>query len=318
MQPHSQSAQNKTREIAVLELPFEGGQPRKGTAKGPRLVRELGLSEELQSLGWTLANDVGPLNQKIEEQFSKLNQERTVSGKVKNSHAVSEATRITADAVAEQLNRNRFVVNIGGDHSLAIGTISGVAKANPNFCVLWIDAHADINTLESTNSGNVHGMPISLLMGITEKLPDFDWVKPVLSPDRIAYIGLRDVEAGEKSILRKHNIRVFSMHEVDKYGIGKVVELALQHINPNNDRQLHLSFDIDAMDPAAAPSTGTPVRGGLTFREGCFICESAWRSGALRSVDLMELNPTVEPSGSDLTARTAIGLLKAACGDDLL
>lgn len=107
--------------------------------------------------------------------------------------------------------------------------------------------------------GNIHGMPVSFLLGIGSKVPEFSWVKPVLKPDSIVYIGLRDVDAGEKQLLREHKIKAFSMHEVDKYGIGKVVEMALDHVNPNRDRPIHLSFDVDALDPSVAPSTGTPV-----------------------------------------------------------
>jgi arginase len=140
-----------------------------------------------------------------------------------------------------------------------------------------VDAHADINTIETTDSGqqvspsaarssadctvgNIHGMPVSFLLGIGSNEPEFDWIKPVLKSERLVYIGLRDVEAGEKKILRENNIKAFSMHEVDKYGIGKVVEMALDHVNPNRDLPIHLSFDVDALDPSVAPSTGTPVR----------------------------------------------------------
>jgi arginase len=107
--------------------------------------------------------------------------------------------------------------------------------------------------------GNIHGMPVSFLMGLGSKVPEYSWVKPALKTDSIVYIGLRDVDAGEKKILRENNIKAFSMHEVDKYGIGKVVEMALDHVNPNRDRPIHLSFDVDALDPTVAPSTGTPV-----------------------------------------------------------
>lgn len=110
-----------------------------------------------------------------------------------------------------------------------------------------------------SNPGNIHGMPVSFLLGIGSKFEEFSWVKPVLSPERLVYIGLRDVDVGEKKILRDNNIKAFSMHEVDKYGIGRVVEMALDHVNPNRDRPIHLSFDVDALDPSVAPSTGTPV-----------------------------------------------------------
>lgn len=152
--------------------------------------------------------------------------------------------------------------------------------------------------------GNIHGMPVSFLLGLGNKIEEFSWVEPRLRPERIVYIGLRDVDAGEKRILKENNIKAFSMHEVDKYGIGKVVEMALDHVNPKRDLPIHLSFDVDALDPSVAPSTGTPVsfpvvrrrsdrsdvmqvRGGLTFREGHYICEAIWETGLLVALDLM-------------------------------
>lgn len=148
-------------------------------------------------------------------------------------------------------------------------------------------------------------MPVSFLLGLNtpEEInalhlpavqssnPDegapFAWIKPKLDPSRIVYIGLRDVDAGEKKILKDNKIRAFSMHEVDRYGIGRVMEMALDHVNPNRDRPIHLSFDVDALDPTVAPSTGTPVRGGLTFREGHYICEAVYETGLLVALDIM-------------------------------
>src|ERR1700761_3800202 len=141
-------------------------------------------------------------------------------------------------------------------------------------------------------------MPLSFLLGIAGDVPEFAWVKPALSANRIVYIGLRDVDAGEKKILKENGIKAFSMHEVDKWGIGKVVEMALDHVNPGRDLPIHLSFDVDALDPSVAPSTGTPVRGGLTFREGHYICEAIWETGLLVALDLMEVNPSLEDEGS--------------------
>ena len=138
-----------------------------------------------------------------------------------------------------------------------------VRSKYPDACLIWIDAHADINTVESTDSGNLHGMPVSFLLGLPGNDPvaqsPFGWLKPVLKANKLVYIGLRDVDNGEKKILRDHGIKAFSMHDVDKHGIGKVVELALDHVNPKRDLPIHLSFDVDALDPSVAPSTGTPV-----------------------------------------------------------
>lgn len=165
--------------------------------------------------------------------------------------------------------------------------LTSLCRAHPDACVIWVDAHADINTPETTDSGNIHGMPVSFLLGLAGTVPEFSWVKPVLKPNKLVYIGLRDIDSGEKKILKDNGIKAFSMHEVDRYGIGKVVEMALDAFNPNRDLPIHLSFDVDALDPSVAPSTGTPVRGGLTFREGHYICEAICETGLLVAFDLM-------------------------------
>ncbi|KAJ3493444.1 hypothetical protein NLJ89_g11018 [Agrocybe chaxingu] len=157
----------------------------------------------------------------------------------------------------------------------------------PDACVMYIDAHTDINTVDTTESGNMHGMPIAFLLGLGSKVDEFSWIKPLLKADRLVYIGLRDVDASEKKILRDNNIKAFSMREVDKYGIGKVVEMALDHVNLNRDRPIHLSFDIDALDPTVAPATGLPVHDGLTSREGHYICEAISETGLLAALDIV-------------------------------
>ncbi|RUS34093.1 hypothetical protein BC938DRAFT_482406, partial [Jimgerdemannia flammicorona] len=217
----------------------------------------------------------------------------------------------------------------------------------------------DINTPETTTSGNIHGCPVSFLLGIAGEVPEFEWVPHCLRPDRIVYIGLRDVDKDEKRILREKGIKAFSMSHVDRYGIGQVVEMALDHVNPKRDRPIHLSFDIDALDPSVAPSTGgkweclgnfyslgeflfvqktsvigvstnylrlifhplspgTPVRGGLTFREGHYICEAMSETGLLVGVDIMEVNPALKSKFSGQTVKIACSLVKCSLGETLL
>lgn len=162
-------------------------------------------------------------------------------------------------------------------------------------------------------------MPVSFLLGLNDPvIPEYAWVSPTparLTPDRIVYIGLRDVDAGEKAILKKHGIKAFNMHDVDKHGIGRVVELALDHVNPARDRPIHLSFDVDALDPSVAPSTGTPVRGGLTFREGHYICEAVHETGCLVAFDIMEVNPSLaDKAAADATVAVGCSLTRSALG----
>jgi len=299
--------------VAIVGCPFSGGQPRAGVDKGPIHLVEAGICSELEGLGWKVKFDG-------HHQFEEINAAIDPPiGILKNPRLVSRVNESVAKVVGEHGSRGELPVTLGGDHSLAIGTVSGTLKNYPDACLIWIDAHADINTIESTDSGNIHGMPVSFLLGIGSKIETFSWVQPILKPERLVYIGLRDVDPGEKKILREHNIKAFSMHEVDKYGIGKVVDMALDHVNPNRDRPIHMSFDVDALDPSVAPSTGTPVRGGLTFREGHYICEAVCETGLLVGLDIMEVNPSLsDEDSSRQTVAVGCSLLRSALGETLL
>jgi len=302
------------RTAAIVGCPFSGGQPKPGVDQGPIHLVNAGLVDQLKGLGWNVKFDG-------HHQFEEVSAASDPPiGILKNPRLVSRVSQAVAEVVGAHARQGQFPVTIGGDHSLAMGTISGTLSHYPEACVVWVDAHADLNSIETTESGNIHGMPMSFLLGINEThIPEYDWIKPVLTPDRLVYIGLRDVDAGEKILLKKYNIKAFSMHEVDKYGIGKVVEMALDHVNPKRDKPIHLSFDVDALDPSVAPSTGTPVRGGLTFREGHYICEAIHEIGLLVALDIMEVNPSLADAAA-VTQTVAVGcsLVRAALGETLL
>jgi arginase len=244
---------------------------------------------------------------------------------MKNPRAVSKVTQSLSAQVYEQARHGRFVLTLGGDHSIAIGTVSGTAKAirerlGKEMAVIWVDAHADINTPETSDSGNVHGMPVAFLTGLakSDHKEIFGWLQQdqMISINKLVYIGLRDVDRGEKQLLRQHGIKAFSMHDIDRHGIGRVMEMALGHIG--SDTPIHLSFDVDALDPQWAPSTGTPVRGGLTLREGDYIAECVHETGQLVAMDLVEVNPSLEIAGASETVRAGVSLVRCALGDTLL
>ncbi|ETW86170.1 hypothetical protein HETIRDRAFT_380456 [Heterobasidion irregulare TC 32-1] len=310
--------------VAVVGCPFSGGQHRAGVDKGPIDLVDAGLIQQLTDLGWNVQFDG-------HHQFEDISAEADPPiGKLKNPRLVSKVTEAVAKAVGEHAKQGQLPLTLGGDHSLAMGTIGGTLSNYPDLTVIWVDAHADINTPETTDSGNIHGMPVSYLLSLSDSTSagptpanepaPFSWLDSIhLSPARIAYIGLRDIDAGEKALLRKHNIAAFSMHEVDRYGIGQVVEMALDKVNPGRDKPIHLSFDVDALDPSVAPSTGTPVRGGLTFREGHYICERIYETGLLVAVDLMEVNPSLkDPESVKQTVAVGCSLVRAALGETLL
>jgi arginase len=298
---------------AIVGCPFSGGQPRVGVDDGPIHLVEAGLIQQLEGLGWKVEFDG-------HHQFEGISAENDPPiGILKNPRFVSRVCKAVAETVGGHARAGRLPVTLGGDHSLAMGTISGTLEAHPEACVIWVDAHADINTAETTDTGNIHGMPVSFLLGLGSPVEEFSWVKPALKASRIAYIGLRDVDAGEKRILREQGIRAFSMHDVDRHGIGRVVEAALDAVNPGRDRPIHLSFDVDALDPTVAPSTGTPVRGGLTFREGHYICEAIHETGLLVALDLMEVNPSLADEQSvKQTVAVGCSLVRSALGETLL
>ncbi|TFY74054.1 hypothetical protein EWM64_g9958 [Hericium alpestre] len=308
--------------VSIVGCPFSGGQL--GVDKGPIHLVDAGLAQQLTDLGWNVLFDG-------HHQFEEISTETDPPiGKMKNPRLVSNVTEAVAKVVGDHARKGQLPLTLGGDHSLAMGTIAGTLSQHPNACVIWVDAHADLNTPETTDSGNIHGMPLSFLLSLassadlkytsaSEPTP-FAWLDNVhLPPSRLAYIGLRDVDPGEKALLRKHDIAAFSMHEVDRYGIGQVVEMALDRVNPARDRPVHLSFDVDALDPTVAPSTGTPVRGGLTFREGHYICERLFETGLIAAFDLMEVNPSLrDPASVKQTVAVGCSLVRAALGETLL
>ncbi|KAH9950207.1 Ureohydrolase [Amylocystis lapponica] len=299
--------------VAIVGCPFRGGQAKLGVDKGPIRMVEAGLVGQLTELGWNVQFDG-------HHQFEEIGAlDDPPIGKLKNPRFVSRVCKAVAEVVGGHAQKGQLPLTLGGDHSLAMGTISGTLSRYPDACVVWVDAHADINTAETTDSGNIHGMPLAFLLGLGPQIPEFDWVKPLLTPSRLVYIGLRDVDAGEKRILKENGIRAFSMHDVDKHGIGRVVEMALDHVNPKRDKPIHLSFDVDALDPSVAPSTGTPVRGGLTFREGHYICEAIYETGSLVALDIMEVNPTLSDIESvKQTVAVGCSLARSALGETLL
>lgn len=306
------------KKATIVVAPFSGGQPKGGVELGPEYILKAGFEQQLQKLGWATSVEL-PLDGTSLEQ--KKSEDRDAYG-VKNTVIVSECNKKIFEACKAAHSAGRFPITVGGDHSIGTATVAAALEHNPDTCVLWIDAHADINSPKTSESGNLHGCPVSFIMGIDKDSypPEFDWVPAKLKPNRIAYIGLRDVDDGEKKILREHNIPAFSMYHVDKYGIGQVVQMALDKINPDRKHPVHLSYDVDAIDPSFVPATGTRVEGGLTLREGLFIAEDVAQSGLLASLDIVETNPLLGENDSHVldTVSAACAIGRCAMGETLL
>eukprot|EP00814_Leptocylindrus_danicus_P008619 CAMPEP_0116011188 /NCGR_PEP_ID=MMETSP0321-20121206/4425_1 /TAXON_ID=163516 /ORGANISM="Leptocylindrus danicus var. danicus, Strain B650" /LENGTH=247 /DNA_ID=CAMNT_0003480385 /DNA_START=3 /DNA_END=745 /DNA_ORIENTATION=+ len=243
------------------------GQPLIGTDCGPAMLREAGLRSKLTALGWAreagLRSKLTALGWRVEdlndlnfEQITDVNgalSKNSKNNKAKNSIRVGKSAEMIANVVCERASMGRFPLVLGGDHSVAIGSLAGILKARPRTGVLWIDAHADLNTPDISGSGNMHGMPVGLLMEEMCSTEDLQ-----LRPDSIAYVALRDVDLEERVAIRELGIAAFTMMDIDRYGIGAVMDMALSHLLKDDPtRPIHLSYDIDAIDPGLAPATGT-------------------------------------------------------------
>ncbi|UJR36201.1 hypothetical protein I4U23_028934 [Adineta vaga] len=309
------------RDIGVTCVAFSGGQPREGVDKGPEFVLKANLIQQLEAMDY----NVILTDNKIHDYKEFFPESDQPIGIIKRPRTVGTVNKILTNQVYNHVKEGRLALQIGGDHSMAIGTISGISKGikerlGRDIKVIWVDAHADINTPETTESGNLHGMPVSFLTGLVkETIEGLEWITPCLKPENLVYIGLRDVDKDEKKILKQYNIKAFSMHEVDKYGIGRVMDMVVEYLSQDEDGQspIHLSFDIDALDPSVAGSTGTPVRGGLTFREGHFICEALYTTGRLVGLDMVEVNPAIGNQCED-TVTVGCSLIRATFGEALL
>jgi arginase len=305
-----------TSDYGIVGVPFDKGQRKSGVGLGPTFLRNAGLIEHLQEISPSHnIKDYGDI------QYEANNLGGRLTDNMSMLNHVAACNEALSTQVTQVLNDNRICLTLGGDHAIGIGTIDGHLRSkNNNVAVLWIDAHADLNTNASSPSGNVHGMPVALLVEELAELwpyiPGMDWQKPTIPIKNIAYIGLRSVDPFERLIIDTYNITAYGMREIELYGIKEVMRRALEKIDPTNDKSLHVSFDIDSLDSLEAPSTGTAVRGGLTLREGIYIMEQAYNTNRLNAVDLVEINPSVG-SQDDVkkTLDAAMHLLKAACGN---
>lgn len=304
-------------EVGLITAPFSGGQPKAGVEHGPRALRKAGLVECIEALGRKV-HDYGDVS--IGKYSCDEPELTNFEGyTLKNANICGQVSERIAEKVEEAVSNDQICVTVGGDHSIATGTIMGHQRARGNICVLWIDAHNDINTYKTSTSGNIHGMCLSyLIKGLPDhsKIPGYEWTQPCLTPFDIVYIGLRDTDPGEYSITHELGILTFSMHEVDRYGIATVVERAIESINPRLDRPMHVSYDIDSLDPLHSPSTGTAVYGGLTLREGLYIGEYVNKLGLLSALDIVEVNPYLGQGEEDAhkTVQTALRITEACLG----
>ncbi len=271
---------------------------------GPSAMRAAGLEERLRSLGYEV-RDLGNV-ESPEPEATALEDERA-----RFLPEIKETCARVAALVADASTAGEIPLVLGGDHSVALGTLGGLAAAHGAGGVLWIDAHSDINTPETSPSGNVHGMALAAALGLGGSEFESDaWPLPAVAPERVALIGTRQLDEGERRLLREAGVRVYTMSEIDRIGIERAVRESLDRVAGGGF--VHVSFDMDVLDPVVAPGVGTPVRGGLTYREAHLALELVSESRLAGSLEVVEVNPILDRENT--TALTAVELVASALG----
>ena len=302
--------QPSPRDIALVSVSIDLGAGRRGVDMGPSALRIAGITRELESIGHRVT------------EFGTI-----TAGGLETTEAGESALRFldeiekvvgrTREAVRAGLESGCFPLVLGGDHSLSIGSVAAVTehyrRRDQSVGVIWVDAHADMNRPRTTPSGNIHGMSLAVLLGdghprLTRRLPS-------VKPENATVLGARELDAGERKLISELGVRVFTMSEIDERGVAACMDEALERANAGT-AGFHLSLDLDALDPRVAPGVGTPVQGGLTYREGHLVCEKAARSGRLLSLEVVELNPVLDDRNH--TAVLAVGLVTSALGKTIL
>lgn len=299
----------ETLNISMIGVPIDFGQMRRGVDMGPSAIRYAGAVERLEALGHEVV-DEGDI---YVPNAAKLE----VHPKLRNLGAVVEACTKLAEQVATAVEHKKFPLVLGGDHSIAIGTLAGLAQHYKNLGVIWYDAHADMNTAETSPSGNIHGMPLAVAMGLGhEKLTHIGGEQPKIDPKNLVIIGARSVDEGERELIKEKGIKVYSMHEIDRLGMAAVMGDALAYLRSREIDGLHLSLDLDGLDPMYTPGVGTPVPGGITYRESHLAMEMLQESNLLTSAEFVEVNPVLDTKNA--TANVAVGLMGSLLGESLV
>ncbi|HTV56341.1 MAG TPA: arginase [Terriglobia bacterium] len=299
--------------IRILGVPLDLGQERRGVDMGPSAVRAAGLNVAIKALGHEV-EDTGNLHARIPEE------QHFGEKRAKYLTEIAETCRDVAQRVCRSLEEGRFPLLLGGDHSIAIGTAAGVSKFyrdhERDVGLVWIDAHGDMNTPETSPSGNIHGMPFAATLGLGPDLLTriYDYA-PKLRPDRCVLIGVRDLDTREGRTIKKSGVHVFTMRDIDEQGMRGVMHRSLD-LASRETAGFIVSFDMDVMDPSEAPGVGTPVPGGLTFREAHLALEMIADSGTMLALELVEVNPIIDIMNK--TAILGVGLISSALGKKIL
>ena len=297
------------RTVTIVGAPLDLGQGRRGVDMGPSAIRYAGLEEHLASFGCTVI-DRGNVPAPEPEALAVVDEHARFLPEI-----VAACVGLAA-IVEDVVTRGSLPLVLGGDHSIALGTLAGLrAAAGRRGGVIWIDAHGDLNTPSTSPTGNVHGMPLAAALGLAgDAFEDAGLVLPAVDPARVVLLGVRSLDAAERALIREQGIRVITMTEIDRIGIERAGTEAIDRAS--GPGFVHVSLDLDALDPEVAPGVGTPVNGGLTYREAHLACEDLAESGVLGSLELVELNPILDRENGSATI--AVELAASALGQSIL
>ncbi|MCQ6282775.1 arginase [Bacillus sp. EB600] len=297
------------RKLSIIGMPMDLGQMRRGVDMGPSAIRYAGINERLKPL-FDDIHDMGDIP--IGRPEVVIDQESNL----RNLDLVAEKSTKLAVKVDEIIQSGSFPLVLGGDHSIAIGTLAGVSQHYKSLGVIWYDAHGDLNTAETSPSGNIHGMPLAVSIGLGHRsLTEIAGYSPKVKPENVVIIGARSLDAGEKKLIKETGIRVYTMHEIDRLGMTKVMEETIDYLKEKTDG-VHLSLDLDGLDPMDAPGVGTPVNGGISYRESNLAMEMLAESQLITSAEFVEVNPILDEKNK--TARVAVELMGSLFGEKLL
>jgi arginase len=299
--------------INIIGVPMDLGANRRGVDMGPSALRIAGVTRELSALGYEV-DDLGDLPVKIRERQPVANP------KMKYMPEIARVSSVLAKKVRSVMEKKNFPLVLGGDHSIAIGTVGGLAsycrKEGKTMGILWIDAHGDFNTPEISPSGNIHGMAAAISAGIgPDELCTIGCSPPMVRPEHIVMIGQRSLDAGEKELMTRHGVKVFTMEDIDRQRMHDVMKEGLFYLCRTTDN-LHVSFDLDSVDPLYASGVGTPVRGGFSYREAHLMMEMIAETGRMTSMEVVEVNPILDTKNQ--SAQLAVELIRSAFGKKIL
>ncbi len=300
----------KTKAIDIIGAPSTFGQRKLGVDLGPTAIRYAGLISRLKQLDLDVY-DKGDIKVPVVN-IEKFHSEQKG---LRNYDEIIDVNQKLNKEVSASIENNRFPLVLGGDHSIAVGSVSAISKHYNNLGVIWYDAHGDLNIPEESPSGNIHGMPLRILTGEGPK-ELLELNSNVIKPENIVLIGMRDLDKGERQFIKDHNIKTFTMSDIDKLGIKEVIENTIEYLKSRNVDGVHLSLDVDALDPLETPGTGTRVLGGLSYRESHFSLELLHQSHLISSMDLVEVNPLIDSNNH--TAEQAVSLVGTFFGETLL